>query len=57
MTKEVAFKAISFAVDFHARNLKNSPFVLGFFGGEPLLEWALYNNVMNMQKGFVMRRN
>jgi sulfatase maturation enzyme AslB (radical SAM superfamily) len=38
MTKEVAFKAISFAVDFHARNLKNSPFVLGFFGGEPLLE-------------------
>ena len=41
MTKEVAFKAISFAVDYHARNLKPETFVLGFFGGEPLLEWEL----------------
>jgi uncharacterized protein len=41
MTKEVAFKAISFAVDYHKRNLAPKPFVLGFFGGEPLLEWEL----------------
>lgn len=41
MTNEIAFKAISFAVDYHARNLKPDAFVLGFFGGEPLLEWEL----------------
>ena len=51
MTKEVAFKAISFAVDFHARNLKNSPFVLGFFGGEPLLEWELLQQCDEYAKG------
>ncbi len=42
MSRETAFRAIDFALERHrATRPPGTPFVLGFFGGEPLLEWDL----------------
>lgn len=42
MSRETAFRAIDFALGHHlATHPQGTPFVLGFFGGEPLLEWDL----------------
>ena len=42
MSRETAARAIDFALDHHLRNRPpGTPFTLGFFGGEPLLEWDL----------------
>ncbi len=41
MTEETARRAVDFAVERHAKAKSGEPLVLGFFGGEPLLEWNL----------------
>ena len=41
MSRETAFRAIDFAVGYQQEHDPDHPFILSFFGGEPLLEWDL----------------
>lgn len=41
MSRQTMRRAVEWAVDYHASQKLGRRFVLGFFGGEPLLEWDL----------------
>ena len=41
MSRETMRRALEWAVDYHSRSIPSKKFVLGFFGGEPLVEWDL----------------
>ncbi len=41
MSRQTMRRVVEWAVDYHASHKLGRRFVLGFFGGEPLLEWDL----------------
>ena len=62
MSRDTMRRALEWAVDYHRRNLPGKTFVLGFFGGEPLLEWDLLQEADSLAErlcdeiGLVLRR-